>query len=549
MTLRIGRVGEIWHSQKLVHPIDLVVCLLIVMVILVTVARRLNVSQPIVLVLGGLLLALFPRLPEVRLDPEIVFLVFLPPLLYWDALHCSWRDFRDYRRPILLLAIGLVFTTTMAVMIVAHLLLGLPWGPAFVLGAVLGPTDTVAAGAILERFNLPRNLLAVLRGESLLNDALALVLYETAVHVTQTKVYVWGSIGGGFFLAASGGIFIGLAIGWVMLRIRRSTSDPLTGNTMSLLTGFAAYLPADALHLSGVLAVVAAGLYIGWKNPRVVAARARLQSVAMWEVITFLLNGVLFILIGLQLRRIVESLPGGTVRSILRGCVLVSVTVILVRILWVFVSAYLPSALIGRWRARFPYPPWQEPALVSWVGIRGGISLAAALAIPSALPDGSPFKGRDEILLLTFAVILATLVIQGLSLPGLLRRLNFSDGGAERAEEHRARDAITGAALHYLESVTDGDEIQRRAVRQLQDAYRNRAEGLAIAREARLENPEAEYMSRLIALERKLVVAERSSLIDLRDCGAISDDVMRRFEVMLDLKESELEEEETRWRV
>ena len=520
------------------------------MVILVTVARRLNVSQPIVLVLGGLLLALFPRLPEVRLDPEIVFLVFLPPLLYWDALHCSWRDFRDNWHPISLLAIGLVFTTTMAVMIVAHLLLGLPWGPAFVLGAVLGPTDTVAAGAILERFNLPRNLLAVLRGESLLNDALALVLYETAVHVTQTKVYVWGSIGGGFCLAASGGILIGLAIGWVMLRIRRSTSDPLTGNTMSLLTGFAAYLPADALHLSGVLAVVAAGLYIGWKNPRVVAARARLQSVAMWEAITFLLNGVLFILIGLQLRRIVESFPGGTVRSILRGCVLVSLTVILVRIVWVFVSAYVPRALSRMIvRSRFPYRPWQEPALISWVGIRGGISLAAALAIPSALPDGSPFKGRDEILLLTFAVILATLVIQGLSLPGLLRRLNFSDGGAERAEEHRARDAIAGAALHYLESVADGDEIHRRAVRQLQDAYRNRAEGLAIAHEARLENPEAEYMSRLVALERNLVVAERSSLIDLRDGGAISDDVMRRFEVMLDLKESELEEEETRWRV
>jgi monovalent cation/hydrogen antiporter len=434
-------------------------------------------------------------------------------------------------------------------MIVAHLVLGLPWGPAFVLGAVLGPTDTVAAGAILERFNIPRNLLAVIRGESLLNDALALVLYESAVHVTQTKVYVWGSIGSRFCLAASGGILSGLAIGWVMLRIRRSTSDPLTGNTMSLLTGFAAYLLADALHMSGVLAVVTAGLYIGWKNPRVLAAKARLQSVAMWEVITFLLNGLLFILIGLQLRRIVESLPGGTVRSILSGCMLVSVTVILVRILWVFASTYVPRALNKRVRARHPYPPWQEPALVSWVGIRGGISLAAALAIPSALADGSPFPGRDQILILTFAVILATLVVQGLSLPGLLRRLNFSDGGAERAEEHRAREVITGAALQYLESITDEDKIQQRAVRQLQEAYRNRAEAFAVAHEARLDNPEAEYMSRLTSLERKLVGAERSSLIDLRDRGAISDDVMRRFEVLLDLKESQLEEEEHRWSV
>jgi monovalent cation/hydrogen antiporter len=532
-----------------VHPIDLVVCLLVALVILATVAQRLKVSQPIVFVLGGLLLALIPRLPEVRLEPDIVFLVFLPPLLYWDALHCSWRDFRDYWRPIALLAIGLVFATTMAVMIAAHLLLGFPWGPAFVLGAVLGPTDTVAAAAILERFNLPRNLLAVLRGESLLNDALALVLYETAVHVTQSRTYVIGSVSERFFLAAGGGVVIGFAVGWLMLRVRRFTSDPLAGNTISLLTGFAAYLPADALHVSGVLSVVVAGLYIGWNNPRFVAAKARLQSVATWEVITFLLNGLLFILIGLQLRGIVESLSGGTLRAISRGCLVVSATVILVRILWVFVSAYIPRALSRRLRVRNPYPPWQESVLMSWVGIRGGISLAAALAIPSTLADGSPFRGRNEILILTFAVILATLVIQGLSLPGLLRRLKFSDAGAERAQEHSAQEAITTVALEYLASISNGEALHQRAVKQLQDAYRNRAEGFQIARSANMDNPEAQYMRRLISLERELVGMERSTLIDLRDRGAISDDVLRRFQVLLDLEESELKEQEDRWSV
>jgi monovalent cation/hydrogen antiporter len=530
-----------------VHSIDLVVCLLVALVILANFAERLKVSQPIVLVLGGLLLALFPRLPEVRLDPGIVFLVFLPPLLYWDALNCSWRDFRDNWRPIALLAIGLVFATTMAVMVAAHLLLGIPWGPAFVLGAVLGPTDTVAAAAILERFNLPRNLLAVLRGESLLNDALALVLYETAVHVTQSRAYVFGSVSERFFVAAVGGVVIGLAVGWLMLRVRRFTKNSLAGNTISLLTGFAAYLPADALHVSGVLAVVAAGLYIGWNNPRFLGAKTRLQSVATWEVITFLLNGLLFILIGLQLRRIVESLSGGTLRSIGRGCLVVIATVILVRIVWVFASAYVPRALSRRLRARYPYPPWQESTLISWVGIRGGISLAAALAIPGTLADGSPFRGRSEILILTFAVILATLVVQGLSLPGLLRCLKFSDAGVERAEEQSAREAITNVALRYLASISNGDELLQRAVKHLQDAYRNRAEGFQIARRARMDNPEAQYMTRLISLERELVGMERSTLIDLRDGGTISDDVLRRFQVLLDLEESELEQEQERW--
>jgi len=537
------------HISARMHPVDLVVCLLIVLVVLNAVAQRLKVSQPIVLVIGGLVLALFPRLPEVKLEPDIVFLVFLPPLLYWDAINSSWRDFRENWRPISLLAIGLVFTTTMAVMVVAHSLLGFLWGPAFVLGAVLGPTDTVAAVAILERFNLPRQWLAVLRGESLLNDALALVLYESAVRVAQTRTYVWGSISLGFCLATAGGIMVGLVIGWLMYRLQRRSSNPLAGNTVALLTGFAAYLPADALHVSGVLAVVTAGLYLSWKDPSTMSARTRLQSIAAWEVITFLLNGLLFILIGLQLRTIVESLSAGSLRSIIRGCVLISGTVILVRILWVFISTYVPRAFSRRFRLRDPYPPWQQPVLISWVGIRGGISLAAALAIPSSLADGSPFTGRNEILILTFAVILATLVLQGLSLPGLLRRLNFGDQGAERAEEHRAREAITLVAMRYLASVPKGDAIQKRAVKQLEEAYRHRGEGFEIARKMFPNNPEAHYMGRLISLERELIGMQRSILINLRDHGSISDDVLRRFQVLLDLEESRLEEEERRWSV
>src|SRR6202048_5218091 len=304
-------------------PVDLVVCLLIVLVALVTVAERLNVSYPIVLVIGGLVLALFPRLPEVRLQPDIVFLVFLPPLLYWDAVNSSWRDFRDNWRPILLLAIGLVFATTMAVMLAAHFILGFLWAPAFVLGAVLGPTDTVATAAILQRFSLPRSLLAVVHGESLLNDATALVLYETAVHVTQTRTYVWGSVTMGFCVAAGGGVAIGLAIGWLLLRLQRLGSGPWVKNTIALLTGFAAYLPADALHVSGVLAVVTAGLYLSWEDPRIMSAKTRLQSMPPRGGWGFLCHGLVFILIGFQLRTIEESFSAGSIRSIIPGCLLI----------------------------------------------------------------------------------------------------------------------------------------------------------------------------------------------------------------------------------
>jgi monovalent cation/hydrogen antiporter len=529
-----------------VHTVDLVVCLLIVLVVLVTATRPFNVSYPIVLVLGGLILCLFPRLPKVRLEPDVVFLVFLPPLLYCDTLNSSWRDFRENWRPIFRLATGLVFLTTFTVMVVAHVLLGLPWGPAFVLGAVLGPTDTVAAAAILDRFKLPRDLLATVRGESLLNDASALVLYETALHVTESKSYVWGSISLGFGVAALGGILVGLIVSWLMLRIRNLVSDPVTGNTIALLTGFAAYLPANALHVSGVLAVVAAGLYPSLTNAPTLSAKTRLQSIAVWKVVTFLLNGLLFILIGLQLRTIGESLPAGSWRSIIFGCLLVSGTVILVRIVWVFISTYFPR-LFRRLPVRERYPAWKEATLISWIGMRGGISLAAALAIPSTLVDGSPFVGRNEILVFTFAVILVTLVVQGLSLPWLLRRLNFTGEDFERAEEYRARQIMRDVALRHLTSVGKGDEIHQRAVKQLQDAYGDRAEDFEVAREAAAEKPIAHYINCLVSIEREVIGMQRTALIDLRNRGSIGDGVLRRYELLLDLKESQLEEEERLW--
>jgi NhaP-type Na+/H+ or K+/H+ antiporter len=293
-----------------------------------------------------------------------------------------------------------------------------------------------------------------------------------------------------------------------------------------------------------VLAVVTAGLYLGWEDPRIMAARTRLQSIATWEVVTFLLNGLLFILIGLQLRTIVKSLSQESFALIIYGCLLVSGTVILVRILWAFISSYVSRALSGRRRARELYPAWHEPALISWIGIRGGISLAAALAIPTSLANGLPFPRRNEILILTFAVILVTLVLQGLSLPYLLRWLNFPADGAERAEEQKAQEKIAAVALQFLASTTNEDETRRRAVRYLQDSYRNRAQRLDLADKEGQDTPEIRYLNQIGSLERELIRLQRTALIDLRDRGSISDGVLRRFQVLLDLEEARLEEQE-----
>jgi monovalent cation/hydrogen antiporter len=521
-----------------VEPVELVVGLLIILVALVALALRLKVPYPIVLVLGGLLLTLPRRLPTVQLEPNIVFLLFLPPLLFSEAINSSWREFKENWRPISLLSIGLVFTTTITVMVVAHSLLGIAWGPAFVLGAVLGPTDTVAVATVLERFRIPRRLVAILRGESLVNDASALVLFETAIHTTQRKAYIWGSILGQFSWALIVGIAIGFVVGWLIVEIRRHTREPLLTNTVSLLAAFAAYLPAAAIQASGVLAVVTTGLYLSWYDPRISTARSRLQASGTWEMLTFFLNGLLFILIGLQLRTIGRAVFTEHASFILFGCILVSLTVICVRIAWVFVSTYLPQLFGSSRESPRSFSSKQQAVLVSWAGIRGGISLAAALAVPPTLPDGSLFPRRDEILIFTFAVILATLVAQGLTLPRILRWLHFADEIEVQEEESKAWEAMANAALHYLRSLDPSNESRQQAVTHLNEVYRSQSSVIEVAGSA--DDPNTRYLLELISLERNIVKKQRAILIGLRDGGEISDETLRRIQSGLDLKESQL---------
>jgi monovalent cation/hydrogen antiporter len=531
-----------WACFRFVHSVQLVVALLVVLVALVALANRLNIAYPIVLVLGGLILAIPPRLPEIRLEPDIVFLVFLPPLLFSDALNSSWRDFRENWRPIFLLSVGLVLVTTLSVLLVAHLLLHMAWGPAFVLGAILGPTDTVAVSAILERFPIPHRLSAILRGESLVNDASALVLFEAAIHTTQMKTYVWGTISSQFFLAVAGGITIGCVIGWLAVQLRRHTADPLLANTISLLAAFAAYQPAAALHVSGVLAVVTAGLYLGWNDPRISTPRTRLQAAGSWEMLTFLLNGLLFILIGLQLRAVGGPLWSLNPWSLVGGGIAISVTVICARIAWVFASTYCPRfsrttvPFLDRSLAK------RQAILLSWVGIRGGISLAAALAIPPTLGDGSPFPQRSEIIIFTFAVILVTLVVQGLTLPKLLNRLQLATPAGTESGEITARLALAATAVQYLQSLEEPDADKNKAIAHLYDVYGQSMESSTPEPSGTVDHSQTRFLGSVVSLELAIVRKQRARLIELRDKGEITDDVLRRFQSILDLKESQLDQ-------
>jgi Na+/H+ antiporter len=409
------------------HPVELIICLLAAAVVLGILSRLVRVPDPILLVLGGLLLGLQPGVPQFTLDHNLVFLLFLPPLLYAGAFHTDWNEFRTYIRPISMLAIGLVLGTSAAVALVANRMFGLPLAYGFLLGAIISPPDAVAAMAITKRLKVPRRLTAILEGESLVNDASALVAYRMALAAIASGYFSIVQASWKFVSVSIGGIAIGLFVGWLATRIhpyleRKKLTDAKLSITITLLTPFAAYLPAEHLHVSGVLAVVTAGLWVGNRCEMVFSKKLYEEAKSVWEWIDFLLNSLIFILIGLQLRYILDELRDDyTMEQLVWYGMAISLTVILVRLIWVFPAAYVPRMLSKRIREREPYPPWQGVLVIGWTGLRGVVSLAAAMAIPPKLPDGSTFPHRGLILFLTFWVIFVTLVGQGLSLPWLIR--------------------------------------------------------------------------------------------------------------------------------
>ena len=512
--------------------------LLIVIAALAILAKKMALPYPVLLVIGGLALGFVPGLPAVQLEPEMVFLFLLPPLLYPAALFTSWRDFRASLSPILLLAIGLILLTTAFVAVVAHALSGLPWAAAFVLGAIISPTDAVAATAITNRLRVPRRIVTILDGESLVNDATALVAYRFAIAATMSGTFSLSAAIRGFLLVALGGTGIGLAVGWLASNVQRRLDDPPVQMTISLLTPFAAYIPAERLHVSGVLAVVGSGLFLGWRAPQILTARTRLNIYVFWEMMVFLLNGLVFVLIGLQLPRILHTLSGHSLKQLVWHGALISCAAIVVRIVWVFTSTNLARLMSAVLHKKDAYPAWQNTAIVAWTGMRGVVSLAAALAVPLTLSDGSHFPGRDYILFITFCVILATLVLQGLSLPVLIRRLGVVDDGLANVEERTARLKANEAALAYLSEVDS--QFPQELVERLRAEYNDRIRQLEVCASVAGDRSDGLSAPSYQRLQQDALDVERRTIIQLRDEYVINDEVLRRIQLDLDHAEARL---------
>ncbi|HEU5263576.1 MAG TPA: Na+/H+ antiporter [Gaiellaceae bacterium] len=510
--------------------------LILAVATLLAAAPALRIPYPILLVIGGLALGLVPGMPEFELEPELVFFGVLPPLLYGAAFFTSLRDLRATVKPIGLLAVGLVVATTVGVAVVAHTFIdGLSWSSAFVLGAIVSPTDPLAATSIARRFGVPRRLVMIVEGESLVNDGTGLVAYRVAVAAVVAGSFSAYYAGGLFLVSVVGGIAVGLVVGWLVRQVRRRLDNPPAEITISLLTGYVAFIPAELMGVSAVLAAVTAGIYLGWHTPELTTAQVRVQALAVWEIVQYLLNALLFVLIGLQLPVVMDALGDYSAGTLLAYAALVSGTVIVLRFAWVFAVLQAP-----KWIAR-RMSSWRGAVFVSWAGMRGAVSLAAALALPLETEAGSAFPGRDLILFLTFSVILATLVGMGLTLPFVIRRLGFEDDGIEEREDAKARIHAAQAALARLEELVGEEWVRDDTAERLRGAYRFRTSRF-VARlddgdDGSIESRSQDYQR----LRRELLDAERDALVDLRRSGVISNDVWLRVARDLDLEDLRLD--------
>ena len=526
------------------NQIESLIFLLGAAALLAQLARVLKVPYPVFLVLGGLVIGFVPWLPTVEISPEVIFLVFLPPLLNYAAFFSSPLELRRYLRPILLLAIGLVLFTTAAIALIAHALVGLPWAAAFVLGAILAPTDPVAAEAIFRRLGVPGRVGTVVGGESLINDGTGLVAYRIAVAAVVTGTFsVWGA-GLDFLLVGGGGIILGLILARIILPLWRRVKDPSIFITLSLLTPYAIYaLAEEVLHVSGILAVVSYGLYRGWRDPRIFPdASTRLQNISFWHMLVFLLESLLFVLVGQQLPVILEDLGGYSVAEVLLYAALIYVTLLGVRFVWFFTTPHLHPVFDRLLRNRYLGAPWQERLVMVWSGMRGAISLAAALALPLTTDTGNAFPERDLILFLTFSAILATLVLQGLTLGPLIESLRLKgDEEANTLAELEARLEGAHAALERLEQLYKEEQVPPDAQERTREYYEERIRRYEAG--LRAGGTTEEYAQSSAAWRnwrRELLAAEREAIVSLRDQGQIPSDVMQRIQRDLDLEEARI---------
>ena len=509
-------------------------------------ARRLEVAPAILLLLAGIALAFVPGMPPAELPPELILLLVLPPLIYSAAVSMSWREFKFNLRPIVLLSVGCVIFTAFAVAAATHYLLGLPWNVGFLLGAIVAPPDVVAPLAVARRLAIPRRIMVVLEGEGLANDATALILYRFAVAAITTGLFSLPKAIGEFSAIVVGETLFGIAVGWLSLRARHRARDPQIEITLSLITPYVAYWLPEHVGGSGVIATVACGLYMSWNGPLLISAATRLQGIFFWNLVIYLIEGLLFLLTGFQMRLLYERSKTFPLDDILIATALVTVMIVIARFAWTFPATYLPR-MIRRIRERDPAPPWQWVFVLSFTGVRGAVSLAAALALPYALPDGSLFPERDLILFVAFGVIFITLVGFGLGLAPVVRWLGVAQTGraerfAELESEVSARREALDAAFKSLESITDDRELSEEVVRLLRARHETRVSQLPTSLD-----PEGRLLSAAgTDLTRELIAAERKFIhILLRD-GKITDEARRHIERDLDLEEASLANREFR---
>jgi monovalent cation/hydrogen antiporter len=512
------------------HEELLLLALLAALAALLIAAPVLRIPYPIFLVLGGLALGFVPGMPSITLPPQVVLVAVLPPLLYLSAYRTSLRDLRANARAIVILAIGLVAATAVTVAVVAQAAIpDLPWSAAFVLGAVVAPTDPIAATSIMRRLGVPRRLVSIIESESLVNDGSALVLFRAAVVATVSGVFSVWEISWRFAWALGGGVAIGLVVGYVIAEVRRRVHNPPVEVTISLMTGYFAFIPATAVGASGVIAVVTAGVYLGWRTPELTSVDTRLQGEAVWSIVAFVLNALVFALVGLQLSGILDSLSGHSNAQLVWYAVLVTGTVIVTRIVWVPIFSLRHKK------------PFNHTFLLSWAGMRGAVSLAAALAIPLTTQAGEPFPERNLIIFLTFCVILGTLVVQGLSLPAVIKATHIEPDTIEDEEDAQARIRAAEAAIARLDELLGEDWVRPDTAERMRGLYGFRINRFSSRFDDGADGSVEEQSQSYQRLRRELLDAERAAVNELGRSGVISGDVMLRVRRDLDLEDARLD--------
>ena len=525
----------------MVPTIQTLVLLLVVIVAVSVLAKRLNVAPPILLVLAGVVLALIPGLPAIALAPELVLLLVLPPVIYWSAVTMSWKEFRFNLRPIASAAVGGVLFTTVAVAAITHWLLHFPWAVGFVLGAIVSPPDPVAPLSIAKGLFLPRRLAVILEGEGLANDATALVIYRFAIMAVSAGAFSLHTAAIEFVVILVGEILWGIGVASMMLRLRRWIGEPRIELVLSVLTAFLAYWPPQYLGGSGVLATVTAGLYVSWNGQRLIPSATRLQGSFFWDFLLYLINGMVFLITGLQTRQLIREIHGHTASEIATSAIVVCIAVIAARFIWTFPSVYLPVWLFPAIAREDPAPNWRRPFLVSFTGVRGIVSLAAALAVPFTTDSGAPFPNRGLILLLTFCVILVTLVGQGLMLPTVIRALGLDHVGhrerrTARLEEFAAREAAIRSAQSRLGELAKERGLPNEIADEFDASLKDRLRRLKHRSGSESEQRRMSEIRDDIDLQ--LIATERQIANELYRNGKLKDEERRRIEHDLDLREA-----------